>query len=106
MPSTEEIYGGAWLKASNLEELGFAGKVLTIAFVKTDEFRGKKKLTVSFMETDRSMTINKTQADAIASKHGKDYTAWRTKQIKVSRGMTEFPRGSKQMVPTIDVKPV
>jgi len=104
--SIDAVYGGKFIKAANLENSGLMNKTLTIISAKIESIVGKERLTLMFAETDKSFSLNATQARAIAEKHGKDYTAWRGKQVKLSLGKTEFPHGSGKMVDTINVEPI
>ncbi len=66
MPSVSETYSGAYLKAGELKGQEVP---LTIATVKSHTFaEGERpKLVVSFKGTDKTLVLNKTNANRIAS---------------------------------------
>lgn len=82
----------AYLKAEDLEP----GKKypLTISGVEAVEFNqdGKKsvKLALSFSNTEKKLTLNKTNAMVISSVHGPESDHWAGQKIYVYRAKVQF----------------
>ena len=100
---------GSWKK--NFDYRFIAGEdltkdvQLTIKAVGMDEaFNGKQKedvVVVSFVETDKMMVLNKTNAIACADLFGDESDAWQGQAIELFSTKTSF---SGRMVPCIRVR--
>ena len=100
MPSIDEVYSGKSLKAADLE----GNEVpLTIANAEAKEFDDASKIVITFTETEKVFICNKTNANRIASSHGKDYSLWHGKKITLYPDMVDF---KGDMVEAIRVKVV
>ena len=92
MPKVTEMFGGAFLKADDLQ-----GKrvTVTITDVRQELLRGdhgeEEKWVVSFEGKEKRLVLNKTNANAIAATLGHDDTdEWIGQQIKLYPAMVDF----------------
>ncbi len=102
MPNINEVFGGNYLKASDLHDEEI---VLTIAGVCEKEFENngkkQKKLDVWFADDPRHLILNVTNARKIAQAHGPNTDAWIDKKIQLYVAEVEFQGDT---VPAIRVR--
>ena len=106
MPSINDVFGGEFLKASDI-----TGRepTVTIKSVVPQEFTDKqtgkvqKKLIISFNGAKKSFVSNVTNAKRIAYMHGDDYSHWIGKQITLF--VDPFVQFGNEIKPAIRVKP-
>ena len=83
-----EIYSGKFLKC---EDLGGRRRTVTILGVKPEKFDEGNKLVVSFLNQDKAMVCNKTNANKIAEVLGTDETDdWVGKKIVLYPAQVDF----------------
>lgn len=87
MPSIDEVYAGSSLKAADLDG---ADVELTIASAEAKSFDDGNKIAVTFLETEKTLICNKTNANRIASLYGKDYSKWHGKKVTLYPDMVDF----------------
>lgn len=75
---------------------------VSISGVEVANFDDGPKLCLSFNGTEKKLTLNKTNADTIASAFGDDETAWVGKKVVLSPAKTKF---QGNIVDTIRVTP-
>lgn len=98
MPKLSEVYSGGFLKAEDLQ-----GKTVrvTIERVELKEFDDGKKLILHFLNKDKSLVCNKTNASIIQEVLGSDDTDdWEGKSIQITSRKVEF---QGKLVPAIRV---
>lgn len=99
MPNVNDAYPSKYLKAADLK-----GKPvpLVIKEVKMQEVGDDRKLVVYFKSTDKSLVLNKTNANSIAAVTGSEDTDhWTGKKITIYPTKVEF-QGKR--VPAIRVQ--
>ena len=93
-----EVFSGNYLKA---EDLKGASPRVTIAKVEMQEFDNGNKLIVSFQGKDKSLVLNKTNANIIAENTGSQETDdWIGQTIQLTVKRVEF---EGKLVPAIRV---
>ena len=93
-----EVFSGNYLKA---EDLKGASPRVTIAKVEMQEFDNGNKLIVSFQGKDKSLVLNKTNANIIAENTGSQETDdWIGQTIQLTVKRVEF---QGKLVPAIRV---
>lgn len=89
MASINEVYGdGTTLKAEDLKP-GIQHRC-TIKEVAFREFDDGNKLAITFLNADKVLICNKTNATRIADEHGTDYTLWTGLVVYLQQDITEF----------------
>jgi hypothetical protein len=86
--SIDDIYTGSSLTAKDLKGRTVKLTIKTVVSKRFDD--GGVKLILSFEETDRTLVLNKTNAKRIAESHGKVWTRWDGKVIKIHPERVEF----------------
>jgi len=99
MPKVSEMFPSKYLKASDLLGRQFT---LTIkrAVVEPLGMPPEDKLIVYFVETDKGLALNKTNANTIVAQYGDDTDYWRGKQLTIYPTEVAF---QGKMVETIRV---
>lgn len=86
--NVNDIYTSNVLKAADLNR---RRKTLRIREVETKDYNDGPKLVLHFEETDKSFTLNKTNALMIASLFGDDFNRWEGKRITLRPDVTNYP---------------
>lgn len=91
------FFPSKWLKAADLDE---AGNTFTIKSVEISEFRdGSQKPSVTFEETDKQLTLNKTNFSAIATLAGStESTDWVGLAVTLYPSETNFGGEVKECI--------
>ncbi len=93
-----KYFGGNFLKAADVVK----PMQLTITSVDVEEFEDKKKLLVSFEETDKKLVLNKINMTRICRLAGsQDTDTWAGTQVTLYKDTVEY---DGQDVPCIRVK--
>ncbi len=88
MPSISNFYPAKWLTASDLSEQGL---VLTIGDVTLEKMSdGNEKPVISFVEHEKGLVCNKTNAKTIAKLYGDDTDDWSGQQITIYPTEVDF----------------
>lgn len=87
MPSIDEVYAGNSLKAADLEG---SDVTMTIASAEAKAFDDGNKIAITFLETEKTLICNKTNARRIASLHGKEFDKWHGKKITLYPDLVDF----------------
>ena len=99
MATIQDIFGtGTSLKASDLP-VGIQVPCV-IESVRALQFDDGNKLELNFVNKEKVLICNKTNANRIADQHGDDYTLWVGKAICLMADKTDF-RG--EIVPCVRV---
>jgi hypothetical protein len=87
--NVSQAYPSKYLKASDLN-----GQNITITIKKAEleeiGFDQERKLVLSFANTDKSMVLNKTNANTIAKLYGEETDDWNGKRITLCAREVEF----------------
>ena len=86
---TKNLFPSKWLKASDLD----GDLTVTIASAKLEKVgqdSDEKKLTLYFSETDKGLTINKTNCTTLEKLYGDDTDGWLGKRIVIYPTETSF----------------
>lgn len=85
MPKVSDVYASAGLKADiDVPDLEDGGLVVTIKGADFKEFDDGGKIIVKFVETDKSLVLNKTNADTLTKMFGSDDTDdWLDRKVKL-----------------------
>jgi hypothetical protein len=104
MPNINEVYGGSYLKASDIDQ----PYEVTIESVEQIELKDKEKgttqtkLAIRFVEFgDRKLVCNSTNAKLIAAQYGPETDQWQGKTIILAVEDVSF---GSDIVPAIRVK--
>jgi hypothetical protein len=81
MPNFNEIYPSKSLKA---EDLNRRPRVFTISDVEVKDYKDGAKLVLSFEETEKTFTLNKTNAMTIGGLYGENYPTPNSPCIRVA----------------------
>ena len=101
MPSIDDVFGGAYLKASDLKG---AEPTVTIESVEPKKMQdGSQKLDIAFVGKDKHLLANKTNSSRIAFMHGKETDGWIGKKIQLYTDLVDFQGNT---VEAIRVRPV
>ncbi len=88
MPSISNFYPAKWLTAADLSERGL---VLTIGDVTLEKMSdGNEKPVISFVEHEKGLVCNKTNAKTIAKLYGDDTDDWSGQQITIYPTKVDF----------------
>ena len=93
-----DIFSGSSLKASDLQGRDVT---VTVKGFEIKEFDDGKKLSLSFMESDKELICNKTNANTIAGLYGGAIEGWVGKRITLFPTQTDY---AGQQVACIRVK--
>ena len=88
MPKVGDMFSGSYLKASDLQ-----GKrsVVTIDAISQEEVGGEPKWILSFRGKEKTLVLNKTNANMIAEITGTDDSdGWAGKQVVLYPAKTDF----------------
>lgn len=72
------------------EDFDKAGRVLTVYSVEMEQVGKEEKITIHFVDEDKTFPVNKTNALAIAELYGDDTDDWCDKEIRLFRDVTMF----------------
>ena len=72
MAKIGEIYSGSGLKAEDVPDLEDGGLIVTIKGGEVKQYDDGPKIVLSFRETDKVLTVNKTNAEALVKLSGSD----------------------------------
>ncbi len=98
MVNVNDIYGGGdFLKTDDVT----ADLTLTIKSEELRALNDKDKIVLSFEEINKTLVLNKINAQRIAEHHGEDTKLWIGKKITLYRTTTEM---SGKDVPCIRIK--
>lgn len=104
---SEDRFPSAFLKAEHLvnAEGKSVAKRVTITGIEEVTFPdGKEAAALTFKETDKKLTLNKTNWNAVANATGKpDDATWVGEKIEIYRTMVEF---KGDMVAAVRIRPV
>jgi hypothetical protein len=95
MPSVDDIYPEAWLKAADIK------KEMKIRVVKTSvEMIGEdRRIVLGFEEMDKGLVLNKTNKDRMVEITGsKDYTTWPETDIVLYTITTTYKKEEVQAI--------
>jgi len=87
--SYDDIYKNRWLKAEDIPD---EDQTVTIKDV-TDELVGQekeKKFILKFVDVDKELVLNKTNAKTISDRFGKDPNGWIGKRITLYSTEVDF----------------
>jgi hypothetical protein len=102
MPSVNDLFPSNYLKAS---DIGTSDLILTISEQKMVEFdNGDKKPVILFRETDKKLTLNRTNANTIAGLYGDDTTKWIGRPIALFATEVDF-KGKQVLAIRIRMRP-
>jgi len=76
------VYGGNYLNAATLRSEKLIGKLLTIVEIRSEMFKEKDKLILSFKETGKELPLNKTNANVLISAYGAETDQWVGKHVR------------------------
>lgn len=97
MPSYAKTYdGGKFMKLALLQ--GQPPAELTIKGVRTVTLRERNRLELSFRESDRALTLNKTSASALALAYGDETDGWVGKGVRIFAGRVPFGTGMAEAI--------
>ncbi len=82
-----EYYANNFFRAENFDK---SGRVLTIYSVEMEQVGKEEKLTIHFLDEDKTMPVNKTNALSIAELYGDDTDDWCDHEIRIFRDTTMF----------------
>jgi hypothetical protein len=85
--SIDDVYQGKTIRAADLKNKQVK---LTITDVNVETYDEGKKLVLSFKGTEKTMVLNKTNAERIAEWHGRNPDDWTGKQITIYPDRTEY----------------
>lgn len=88
MPNVNELYPSKSLKADDLNR---RTKVFTIADVEVKDFKDGAKAVLGFEETEKTFTLNKTNAMTIAGLYGDNYLKWIGCKVFLRPDVTNYP---------------
>jgi hypothetical protein len=88
MPNFNEIYPSKSLKA---EDLNRRPRVFTISDVEVKDYKDGAKLVLSFEETEKTFTLNKTNAMTIGGLYGENYVKWIDCKVILRPDVTNYP---------------
>ena len=98
MPDISDYFQSNFIKSADLQ-----GKPVTLAMNELEmvSLDDGEKPALSFMKTDKSLILNRTNANTIVKLYGPNTDAWKGKQITLITAEVMF-RGS--MVPAIRIQ--
>ncbi len=82
-----EYYANNFFRADDFDKVG---RVLTIFSVEMEQVGKEEKLTIHFVDEDKTLPVNKTNALSIAELYGDDTDDWCDKEIRIFRDITMF----------------
>ena len=98
----DEIYSSFGEKLKGKDLIGLDPTTLTVKEVERVNFKdGAPKLVLHFVEIEKSMIVNATNARRLAKLISPDASEWIGKQITIAHALTEF---KGEMVDTIEVQ--
>ena len=101
MPSIDDVFGGAFLKASDLKGMEPTVTIESAAPKKMQD--NTFKIDIGFVGKDKHLLANKTNCSRIAFIHGKNYDEWIGKKIQLYTDLVDFQGNT---VEAIRVRPV
>jgi hypothetical protein len=85
----DDLYGGKFLSAADIDEAGFVGTVESVNVEKMKD--GSEKAVIVFEDRDRGIVLNKSRARAMLDLTGsKDFDDWVGVKVRVVAGETQF----------------
>jgi hypothetical protein len=96
MKSIDELFPSPYFKAVDLD----GDTTLTMSGLETEDIRErngdtKRKGVLSFSESEKKLILNRTNAEQIASLHGRDFEHWSGKQVTLYATPVSTPEGTR-----------
>ncbi len=100
MTTVDDAFPSNYLKAADLQGRNVKLKIVSVIFEEIGQNRDKKPI-IRFANVKKGLVLNKTNAKAIESVHGKVFEGWTGKEIELYPDMVPF---QGQNVPAIRVR--
>ena len=86
----DQMFPSKYLRAADLPRRGIT---LTIDAIEQEQIGGDDKYVLYFIEDERGLALNKTNALAIADGYGKDTEEWSGRKIHLRKEKVSFQGG-------------
>ena len=86
-PTVDEMFPSRFLKATDLPRKGM---VLTIDALEQEDLNGEEKWVMFFVEEEKGLVLNKTNANAVADELGRKTSEWSGHKVHLRKEKVDF----------------